>query len=44
MPRGYEKIRDEFIKKGMKKKAAQAKAAKIWNSKHPSQHVGRGSK
>jgi hypothetical protein len=43
MPPGYEKMRDSFIKKGMKKKAAQRKAARIWNSKHKgSQAVGRG--
>lgn len=43
MPAGYEKIRDSFIAKGMSKKAAQAKAARIWNSKHKGkQAVGRG--
>ena len=43
MPAGYEKMRDEFMKKGMKKKAAQKKAAMIWNSKHKGKNtVGRG--
>jgi hypothetical protein len=42
-PAGYEKIRDKFIKEGMGKKAAQKKAAKIWNAKHKGkQSVGRG--
>ena len=45
MPKGYEIMRDSFIKDGMKKEDAQKKAAKIWNSKHSGrQHVGRGSK
>jgi len=45
VPKGYEEIRDKFIKDGMSKKAAQIKAAKIWNSTHSgSQHVGRGNK
>ncbi len=44
MPEGYEKMRDSFIKKGMSKKAAQAKAAKIWNSRHPGNPVGRHTK
>lgn len=43
MPAGYEKIRDSFINKGMSTKAAKAKAARIWNSKHKGkQAVGRG--
>lgn len=42
MPAGYEKMRDKFIKEGMPKKKAQAKAARIWNSKHKSNPVGRG--
>lgn len=41
MPRGYEKMRDAFVKKGMSKKAAQTKAARIWNSKHKSNQVTR---
>lgn len=45
MPKGYTDMRDKFIKEGMSKKAAEAKAAKIWNAKHSgSSHVGRGSK
>jgi uncharacterized protein YoaH (UPF0181 family) len=46
MPKGYEKIRDAFIKDGMSSKAAKAKAAKIWNSKHKgtNQTVGKGRK
>lgn len=44
MPRGYERMRDSFMRKGMKKKAAQRKAARIWNSKHPKNSVGRGRK
>ena len=32
MPRGYEKMRDEFKKKGLSAKAAKTKAAKIWNA------------
>lgn len=43
MPKGYEKMRDSFMKKGMKKKAAQKKAARIWNSTHKGKDtVGRG--
>jgi hypothetical protein len=34
MPKGYEKMRDSFVRKGMSLKAAKTKAAKIWNSKH----------
>lgn len=41
MPHGYEKLRDKFMKQGMTKEAAQKKAAKIWNSKHPSNPVGK---
>ncbi len=44
MPAGYEKMRDEFIQKGMKKKNAQKKAARIWNSKHPDNPVGKGER
>ncbi len=35
MPKAYESMRDSFMKKGMSKDAAQAKAAAIYNSKHP---------
>jgi len=41
MPAGYEKMRDSFIRGGMSKKAAQTKAARIWNAKHPKNPVGR---
>jgi len=45
MPLGYEKIRDSLVSKGMSLKAAKAKAAKIWNSKHKgASAVGRGRK
>lgn len=44
MPAGYEKMRDAFIKEGMSKKAAQRKAARIWNTKHPKNPVGRKHK
>lgn len=43
MPKQYEAMRDEFIKKGMNKKAAQTKAAKIYNSTHKKNPVGRNS-
>lgn len=33
MPKAYEKMRDKFVKKGLGKKAAQTKAAKIYNAK-----------
>lgn len=41
MPKGYEKMRDSFKRKGMGDRAAKRKAAKIWNSKHPSNPVTR---
>jgi hypothetical protein len=45
MPKGYEKMRDAFIKKGMSSKAAKTKAAKMWNAKHKGgETVGRGRK
>jgi hypothetical protein len=43
MPAQYEAMRDAFMKKGLPKKAAQTKAAKIYNSKHPKSPVGRHS-
>jgi len=43
MPRGYEKMRDKFIAQGMSPAAAKAKAARIWNEKHPDNPVGRHS-
>ena len=42
MPRGYERMVARFIAEGMSKKAAQAKAARIWNATHPNNPVGRG--
>ena len=44
MPRGYEKMRDEFIRQGMSEKGAKGKAARIWNSKHPKNPVTRSHK
>jgi hypothetical protein len=44
MPRGYEHMRDKFIREGMSREAAEEKAAKIWNSKHPKHTVGHGRK
>ena len=45
MPAGYERLRDKFIREGMSKKAAQKKAARIWNAKHKGKEtVGRGRK
>jgi hypothetical protein len=41
MPAGYEKIRDTLLTRGLSRKAAQSKAAKIWNAKHPNNPVGR---
>jgi len=41
MPKGYEKMRDQFIEEGMTEKAAKKKAAKIWNSKHKNNPVTR---
>lgn len=32
MPARYERMRDEFMRKGMSAKAAKRKAAKIYNS------------
>lgn len=42
MPRGFETMRDAFIRAGLVEDEAQAKAARIWNSKHPDNPVGRG--
>lgn len=39
MPKGYEKMRDAFIREGMSEKAAKKKAARIWNAKHPNNPV-----
>jgi len=43
MPAGYLKMKKAFMKEGMGEKAAEKKAARIWNSKHKGkQTVGRG--
>jgi hypothetical protein len=45
MPAGYEKMKKEFISRGMSTKAAETKAAKIWNSTHSGKEtVGKGRK
>jgi hypothetical protein len=45
MPAGYVKMKQEFIDKGMSTKAAETKAAKIWNSTHKGKEtVGKGRK
>ena len=40
MPKAYETMRDKFMAGGMSKKSAQAKAARIYNAKHPGRPVG----
>jgi hypothetical protein len=42
MPKGYEHMRDKFIKDSMNKEKAQAKAAAIWNFIHPENPVTKG--
>ena len=44
MPKGYERMRDSFIRKGMSEKAAKSKAASIWNAEHPKNPVTRKHK
>lgn len=44
MPKAYEAMRDKFKSQGMSDKAAKAKAARIYNSKHKKSPVTRGSK
>jgi len=39
MPKAYEKMRDKFKKEGLPSKKAKAKAAAIYNSKHPKNPV-----
>jgi hypothetical protein len=39
MPAQYEKMRDTFAAQGMDYDRAQAKAARIYNSKHPSRPI-----
>jgi hypothetical protein len=43
MPAQYEAIRDKFISEGTDTKEAKTRAAKIYNSKHPEEPVGRYS-
>lgn len=43
MPKMYEDMRDGFMMSGLSKKEAQKKAARIYNSKHPNNPVGRHS-
>jgi hypothetical protein len=42
MPKGYEKMRDAFKRKGLSDQAAKSKAARIWNAKHKENPVTRG--
>lgn len=45
MPKGYEEMRDKFVKQGLSLKTAKKKAARIWNAKHKgAEAVGRGRK
>ena len=44
MPKAYEEMRDKFKRQGMSDKAAKAKAAAIYNSKHPKRPVTRKTK
>ena len=37
-------MRDRFIREGMSRKAAEKKAARIWNEEHPNNPVGRHPK
>lgn len=39
MPKQYEAIRDKEMAKGVPKKEAQAKAARIYNAQHPGKPV-----
>jgi len=41
MPKGYERMRDSFKRKGMSDKAAKKKAARIYNKRHPKYPVTR---
>ena len=44
MPKGYEEMRDKFIRSGMSEQAAKGKAARIWNASHPKNPVTRHDK
>jgi len=39
MPKQYEAMRDKFKQEGLSDKAAKAKAARIYNAKHPNRPV-----
>lgn len=39
MPKAYESMRDKFAAEGLSYDAAQAKAARIYNAKHPNAPV-----
>lgn len=39
MPKQYEAIRDSLLTKGYTKKAAERRAARIYNAKHPKRPV-----
>lgn len=43
MPKQYTAMKEKFIKEGMSTKAAEAKAAKIYNAQGKG-HIGKGSK
>ena len=54
MPHGYEMIRNQILREGIKEKGSKRKrkvskekameiAARIWNDKHPENPVGRGT-
>ena len=44
MPKGYERLRDSFIRDGLSERAAKQKAARIWNSKHKVKVTRKGHK
>jgi len=39
MPKQYEAMRDRFLREGLSLKEAKAKAARIYNSRHPDNPV-----
>ncbi len=44
MPAGYDQMVEQFVAKGMSQAAAEAKATRLWNWKHPENPVGVGTK
>lgn len=40
MPKGYLEMKRRFMREGLSEKEAAAKAARIWNAKHPNNPVG----